>query len=71
MSSLMEKALERIGALPPDEQDAIACQILDSLADEAAWRTKFAQKRDTVRRMAQQAIEEDEKNKTLPLADLL
>jgi hypothetical protein len=36
MSMLLEKALEKISALPPDEQDAIASQILASLADEAA-----------------------------------
>jgi hypothetical protein len=30
MSTLVEKALERVGALPPDEQDAIASKILAS-----------------------------------------
>ena len=34
MSSLLKKALEKVGALPPDEQDAIASQILAALADE-------------------------------------
>jgi hypothetical protein len=33
MSTLLEKALEKVGALPRDEQDAIASQILASLAD--------------------------------------
>lgn len=37
MSSLMEKALEKLGALPENEQDAIASQILASLADEG-WK---------------------------------
>ena len=36
MSSLLDKALEKVVALPPDEQDAIASQILASLADEEA-----------------------------------
>jgi hypothetical protein len=71
MSSLLEKALEKVVALPPDEQDAIASQILEFLADEDAWRTRFAQKRDVIRRMAQEAIEEDERGETLPLDDLL
>ncbi len=71
MASLLEKALEKVVALPPDEQDAIASQILESLADEDAWRTRFAQKRDVIRRMAQEAIEEDERGETLPLDDLL
>jgi hypothetical protein len=38
MSSLLKKALEKVVALPPDEQDAIATQILASLADEEAWK---------------------------------
>lgn len=71
MSTLLEKALERVVALPPDEQDAIASQILACLADEGAWKQRFAGKRDVIRRMAQEALEEDSRGETLPLADLL
>ena len=67
----MEQALERVAALPADEQDAIASQILASLAGEEAWRKSFAEKRDVIRRMAQEAVEEDERGETLPLDDLL
>jgi len=42
MSTLLEKALEKVVALPQDEQDAIASQILASIADESAWKTRFA-----------------------------
>jgi hypothetical protein len=48
----MERALARVVALPDDEQDAITSQILASLADEAAWKKSFAEKRDVIRRMA-------------------
>jgi len=71
MSALLDKALEKLTALPPDEQDAIASQILASLADEDAWKKSFAEKRDVIRRMAREAIEEDERGETRPLADLL
>jgi hypothetical protein len=71
MSSLLEKALEKVVTLPPDEQDAIASQILAALADEEAWKERFAEKRDVIRRMAREAVEEDDKGGTLPLADLL
>lgn len=71
MSRLLEKALERVGTLPEDEQDAIASQILASLADEEAWKMRFAEKRDVIRRMAREALEEDAKGETLPLNDLL
>ena len=71
MSRLLEQALERVGTLPEDEQDAIASQILASLADEEGWKVRFAEKRDVIRRMAREALEEDAKGKTLPLNDLL
>ncbi|MGA2135169.1 MAG: hypothetical protein ABSH50_23025 [Bryobacteraceae bacterium] len=71
MSALLDRALEKVVALPPDEQDAIASQILASLADEVAWKERFAEKRDVIRRMAREALEEDERGDTLPLDDLL
>jgi hypothetical protein len=71
MSTLLEKALERVVTLPQDEQDAIASQILASLADEDAWKKRFGEKRDVIRRMAREALEEDARGETLPLDDLL
>jgi hypothetical protein len=71
MPTLLEKALEKIGTLPQDDQDAIAAQILASLADEDAWKKHFLEKRDVLRRMAQEAIEADERGETLPLDNLL
>ena len=71
MSTLLEKALEKVGALPRDEQDAIASQILASIADEEAWKKRFEEKRDVIRRLAREALEEDQRGETLPLDDLL
>ncbi len=71
MSTLLEKALQKVGDLPPDEQDAIASQIRASLADEEAWKKGFAAKRNIIRRMVREALEEDERGETLPLDNLL
>ena len=71
MSKLLEQALEQVGTLPQDEQDAIAAQILASIADEHTWKAQFAAKRDVIRRMAREAVEEDDAGETLPLDDLL
>lgn len=71
MSTLLEKALEKVIALPQDEQDAIASQILAAIADENDWKARFAEKRDVIRRMAREAIEEDKRGETLPMDDLL
>ena len=71
MSTLLEEALKKVGALPQQEQDAIASQILAALADEDAWKKRFLEKRDVIRRMAREALAEDERGETLSLADLL
>lgn len=71
MSTLLEKALAKVGALPRDEQDAIASQILASLADEGAWKKRFVEKREIIRRMAREALEEDARGETLPLDEML
>ena len=71
MSTLLEKALKKVVALSPDEQDAIASQILASLDDEDGWKKRFADKRDVIRRMAREALAEDERGETAPLSDLL
>jgi hypothetical protein len=67
MTTLLGKALEKVGTLSQDEQDAIASQILDSLADEEAWKKRFADKRDRLRQLAQEALDEDERGETRPL----
>jgi len=41
LTTLLEKPLEEVGILPADEQDAIASQILDSMVDEVAWKTRY------------------------------
>ena len=71
MSALLEKALEQVAALPEDEQDAIASQILEAIADEEGWRKRFEEKRAVIRRMAAEAVAEDERGETRPLEDLL
>ena len=39
------------------------------LADEEAWRRRFAEKRDIIRRLAREALEEDARGETLSLDD--
>jgi hypothetical protein len=68
MSALLNKAMEQLQSLPPDEQDEMASQILADLADEHAWRARFAQKREVICRMAQEALAEDERGETVPLS---
>lgn len=71
MATLLEKALEKVSALPEDEQDAIASQILASLDDEDAWKKRFAARRDVIGRMAREALAEDQTGETLALDEML
>ena len=71
MTKLLEKALEKISALPGDEQDAIASQILAELEDEAAWAKRFSAQGGKLRRLADEALEEHRKGRTRPLDELL
>ena len=71
MTKLLEKALEKVSALPQDEQDAIASQILAELEEEAAWGERFARQGGKLRRLADEALAEHHRGETRPLDDLL
>ena len=71
MSTLLEEALEKVASLPPDDQDAIAAQILDTLEDRDNWRQINATRLAAIRRMEQEAIEEDDRGLTRPMDELL
>jgi hypothetical protein len=71
MSTLLEKALEKVATLPDEERDAIASRILASLDDKEAWKKSFDEKRDVIRRMAGEALDEDARGEAAPLDDLL
>ena len=70
MTALLEKALQQLEEQPPDTQDAIASQIMETLKDEA-WERSFAASHDVIEEMAQEAIAEDQRGETRPLDELL
>ena len=55
MTTLLEDALRKVAALPKDEQDAIASQIIETLEDEAAWKEKLARNPEKLRRLVEEA----------------
>ena len=66
MTKLLKKAVERVSALPDDEQDAIATVILEEIEDEARWRASFAKSREALARLADQARAEIARGDVLP-----
>ena len=59
MTELLENALRRVAALPKEEQDAIASQIIETIEDEAAWKQKLASNPEKLRRLAESALREE------------
>jgi len=71
MTTLLEDALRKVAALPQDEQDAIASQIMETLQDEAAWKEKLVRDPEKLRRLAKEVQQEDRRAETRPLDELL
>ena len=71
MTTLLQDALRKVAALPQDEQDAIASQIIETLRDEAAWKENLARDPEKLRRLAEEAREENRRGETRPLDELL
>ena len=58
MSKLLEKAFAEAAKLPEAEQDRIAAQLLQELADDAKWGDAFAASASQLERLAAQGLEE-------------
>jgi len=71
MTGMLEKALKRVETLSPDEQDAIASQILESLDDEAAWTASFRKNPEILAKLAKEALDEHFRGETRPLDELI
>ncbi|RCJ21714.1 hypothetical protein A6S26_23375 [Nostoc sp. ATCC 43529] len=67
MTELLEKAIARLKTLPPSEQDAIAVMILEELEDEIRWDEAFASSKDTLAKLAAEAMAEYQALKTQEL----
>jgi hypothetical protein len=71
MTGRLEQALRRVESLSPEEQDAIASQIIETLDDEEAWERSFRENPSLLRSLGSEALEEHRRGETRPLDDLL
>lgn len=67
MTELLEKAFKEAAKLPPEEQDRVAAQLLQELADEARWNESFAKSAPLLEKLAAEALEEHRKGLTTEL----
>ena len=71
MTGLLNDAIRRVEALPSDQQDFIASQILESINDDTAWEKALSSKPSVLKRLADEALDEHRRGETRPLEELL
>ena len=67
MTRSLDTVIAKVVALPPEEQDRIAQWLLDELKDEDRWTEQFADSRDSLSRLADEARSEREAGKATQL----
>jgi hypothetical protein len=55
MNKTLERAISALSRLPDDEQEAIACMILEEMEAERGWEERFAKSGDNLAELARRA----------------
>ncbi|MDE0265179.1 MAG: hypothetical protein OXJ37_22460 [Bryobacterales bacterium] len=55
VSRAFDTAIEKMSALPPEEQDRIAQWLLGELQDEERWTQAFSSSQDALNKLADEA----------------
>ena len=67
MTKLLEKAFREASKLSESEQNAFAERLLAELRSEARWEKAFAGSQDVLEALADEALNEKRRGKTVPL----
>jgi len=67
----MRELIEVLEELPEESRESWARSWLAELAAEREWEQRFARRPDVLRHLADEALDEDRKQATQPLDDLL
>ena len=67
MTKLLEKAFAEVSKLPEEDQESIAAWLLEELASERRWEKAFAQSRDVLASLADEALAEHRQGHTQEL----
>jgi len=67
MTKLLEKAFQEAAKLSEQDQDALACVLLDEIASERRWDELFEATQDRLKELAREALEEHRAGRTQPL----
>jgi hypothetical protein len=58
MTEMLDRAVSKLAALPPQEQDRIAQWLLQELPDDEIWDTQFSENQDALSKLAIEARQE-------------
>ena len=64
MTALLEKAINRVSALPTKKQNALAHLLLAEMDDDAQWDESFKSSQHELAALAKNALAEHRKGKT-------
>jgi hypothetical protein len=67
MTQALQKVIDEVSLLSPEEQETFAAWMLEELRSEQRWNELFARSQDVLARMADEALAEHKAGKTLPL----
>lgn len=67
MTDMLDAAVTKLAALPPEEQDRIAQWLLQEIPDEELWDQRFAETQDDLRKLAIETRKERSAGKTTEL----
>lgn len=68
MTDLLKKAFQEAEKLDPAEQDRLASFILADLESERAWNERFVRSEGLLAQLADEALEDDDAGRTVPLS---
>jgi hypothetical protein len=67
MNKTLERAIAEVVLLPEDEQETIACLIMQEMAAERDWDERFAKSENKLAQLARKAKEQHYRGETTPL----
>jgi hypothetical protein len=67
MTRALDAAVEKLAALPPDEQDRIARWLVEELQSQEQWERRFARSREPFGKLADEALSDLSAGRTTKL----
>jgi len=67
MNKILERAIAEVARLPEDEQETIACLMLEEIEAERGWDQRFANSENKLAELARRAKARHAAGQTTPL----